>query len=131
MDISTKKTRGRILLKDKTYTVKDVITRKCMQFLDVAVEEEKNCKVIYECFQCMKIHILKKEGSRYIYCPEIWFVKPEKDTRYKRLKRKVKKRFSKKDLGEHLILIPTEKPEEVPTRRIRRRKNKEIESDGG
>ena len=131
MDVSTAKPNKKVLTKDKTYKVKDVISYKCMQFLDVSVEELINSVVIYECPQCKTHHLVKKEGRGYMYFPEIWFVKPEQDTRYNKLKRKIKKSFDKKDVVEPLILLPIEKPEEVPTRKIRRRKNKEIESVGG
>ena len=131
MDVSTAKPNKKVLTKDKTYTVKDVISYKCMQFLDVGVEELINSMVAYNCPQCKTYHLAKKKGGRYIYFPEIWFVKPEQDTRYNKLKRKIKKSFVKQDEVEPLILLPTEKPQEVPSRTIRRRKKKEVESAGG
>jgi len=130
-DLSTRKNIGPVLTKDQTYTVRDVITLKCMQFLDVGVEEQINNAVIYNCPQCKTKHIAKKDGGRYIYFPENYFLKPEKNTRYNKLKRKIKESFIKKDEIEPLILFPIENPQEVPSRTIRRRKNKEIESDGG
>jgi len=131
MDVSTAKPNKKVLTKDKTYKVKDVISYKCMQFLDVGVEELIYSMVAYDCPQCKTYHLVKKEGHGYIYFPEIWFGKPEKDTRYNKLKRKIKKSFVKQYEVKPLILLPTEKPQEVPTRKIRRRKNKEIEPVGG
>ena len=47
MDVSTAKPNKKVLTKDKTYKVKDVISYKCMQFLDVGVEELINSTVAY------------------------------------------------------------------------------------
>ena len=69
MDVSTAKPNKKVLTKDQTYKVKDVISYKCMQFLDVSVQEQINMAVAYDCPQCKTHHLAKKKGGRYIDFP--------------------------------------------------------------